>query len=568
MRRIVALFLLLLAGCAGSVDPSKYTELVVVSTNDVHGYIRPMESKLGQESVVAGGAEWFAGYVHILEKKYGDRLILLDGGDLFQGTLDSNPFQGESVIKVYNELPYRAAAIGNHEFDYGPLKNGGKDRRGALKARMREAKFPFLSANTYYRGTEKVWREYNLYPSVQFTAGGVKVGVLGLTTETTGAKTSPLNTKDLEFGDLVSAAEREAKKLRAQGATVVIITMHEGDLPDHLALTEMLKRMRKGLVDAIVSGHTHRRVATTIEGYPVIQAGYRGLYFARMDLFVDKATGEVNPDLTQIHEPYPVCAAWFHDEDSCDTKDIENPAPHLPLRPAVYEGEVVKPDLKVREILAPYFKQADKLRGEVLGHVNSWFGPHPSGENDIGQLFMAAFHRRYPDAKVIYINGGSFRRYFAPGPITYGDLYEVNPFDNFVTKVTMTGKDLKKLLRVGFSGAHSTPQLSGLQITYSKTGPKTDINGDGKIELWELDRVQSVTWDNGAPVKDEEKILLITSDYLVEGGDNMDQVFLSIPTTQKVLDDIIQRDVVAEFLRKNPTVSLPVPYKPHIHVIQ
>ncbi|MET5012488.1 hypothetical protein AAHH80_35355, partial [Burkholderia pseudomallei] len=80
---------------------------MIVGTNDFHGYLRTVESELGGEKVLIGGAEWFAGHVRILEKKYGDRLVLLDGGDMFQGTMESNLFLGKSVVDFYNLLPYR-----------------------------------------------------------------------------------------------------------------------------------------------------------------------------------------------------------------------------------------------------------------------------------------------------------------------------------------------------------------------------------------------------------------------------------------------------------------------------
>lgn len=565
MRRILGLAaLLIFVSCTAPKPDSAYEQLVLVGTNDVHGYMRTVENKLGNEVVLAGGADWFAGYIRILEKKYGDRLILLDGGDIFQGTLESNPFQGESMIKYYNALPYRAAAIGNHEFDYGPIKRGDKDRKGALKARMREAKFPFLSANTYYRGTKKIWREYNLFPSTSFTAQGIKVGVIGLTTESTTGKTNPMNIKDLEFGDLMTAADREAKKLRAEGSTVVIITMHEGGHQKGSPLAEMLKQLPKGTIDAVVAGHTHERVAEFVEDVPVIQSGTRGFHFGRIDLFVDKKTGLVNPKLTKIHPTQPICGNWLAHSDSCDPRNISKPESELPLRPAMYEGEKVVRDDKITKIIAPYLEHANKIRSERLGFAAAKCTDHPSGETDVGTLFMEAFHHHFPEASVVYLNGGGFRRTIEPGPFTYGDLYEINPFDNLTVEIEITGKDLLKMVRIGVSGAHKIPAIHGIKLTYTKEGVKKDINGDGRIDPWEKDRLASITWDNGAPIFENQKVRLVTSDYLVAGGDYMDQVFSAIPENKKHFNDITQRDVVAEYLRQHPKLPIPLPYKQRI----
>ncbi len=72
-------------------------------------------------------------------------IVLVDAGDDFQGTLESNPNEGASIVQVANALQYDAMAVGNHEFDYGPvgpavIAHGGEDPRGAIKARVAEAK--------------------------------------------------------------------------------------------------------------------------------------------------------------------------------------------------------------------------------------------------------------------------------------------------------------------------------------------------------------------------------------------------------------------------------------------
>lgn len=576
MRQISILFFLIFTACSHQqTDTSRYLQLVVVGTNDVHGFVRTSEFSWNGQTVLSGGAEWFAGYVRNLEKKHGNRLVLLDGGDIFQGTLESNPVQGESLIKFYNLLPYRAAAIGNHEFDFGPVERGNKDRLGAIKARMREAKFPFLTANTYLRGTGKVWNEANLHPHTLFEVEGVKVGVIGLTTETTRVKTNPLYVQGLEWGSLADATLREVQAVRAKGATVVLIAMHEGDGHGSNPLTEMLDRLPPGTIDGIVSGHTHLKVNEFVRGVPVIQAGARGFHFARFDLFVDRSTGRVVPDLTRIHPIANICGTWFANGDECFAKGAQEQVEKghakdtdfFPLRKPQYEGELVSPDLKVRAVLAPYLAKADRVRGEVLGHAHTNFERHPSGENDVGQLFMKAYSETYPDAKIVYFNGGGFRRMLNKGAITYGDLFEVNPFDNFVVKVKLTGRDLRKLLEVGFSGMHSVPQIHGVKVTYhdrSDAEFDRDTNGDGKKEKWERNRIAKLTWENGKSVLDQETFWLVTNDYLVMGGDNMDVVFHPLADSKKAFQDANQRDVVANWLRRHPKASLPLPVQNRI----
>ena len=104
--------------------------------------------------------------------------MLVDAGDMFQGTLESNLGEGAAVVRAYNLLGYDAAAVGNHEFDYGPVgpaptpRAPGDDARGALKARAAEARFPFLDANLadVASGAPRRGRTYARPPSCRWRA--------------------------------------------------------------------------------------------------------------------------------------------------------------------------------------------------------------------------------------------------------------------------------------------------------------------------------------------------------------------------------------------------------------
>jgi len=114
----------------------------VVGTNDLHGRLEALPA--------------LGGYLANLRRargRDGGAVVLVDAGDMFQGTLPSNASEGAAVVRAYNVLGYTAAALGNHEFDFGPVgpavtaKQPGEDPRGALRARAKEARFPFLDAN-------------------------------------------------------------------------------------------------------------------------------------------------------------------------------------------------------------------------------------------------------------------------------------------------------------------------------------------------------------------------------------------------------------------------------------
>jgi len=122
--------------------PGPPRTLSIVSLNDLHGRIEALPL--------------FAGYVanvRAARAADGGGVLVLDGGDMFQGTLESNLGEGAAVVDAYSAIGFHAVAVGNHEFDFGPVgpratpAGPGDDPRGALFAMAARAPFPFLVAN-------------------------------------------------------------------------------------------------------------------------------------------------------------------------------------------------------------------------------------------------------------------------------------------------------------------------------------------------------------------------------------------------------------------------------------
>ncbi|MCH9695322.1 MAG: hypothetical protein K0U72_12500 [Gammaproteobacteria bacterium] len=150
MTRTLPLFFFacLLVGCTTPDQRSDETLVIsLIGLNDVHGQLLPDADKAGLTTI--------SGYVDALrEVRAADGAVLLiDAGDMWQGTIESNLNEGAAVVDAYNAMGVAAAAIGNHEFDFGPAgpapipESETDDPRGALKARASEADFPLLAAN-------------------------------------------------------------------------------------------------------------------------------------------------------------------------------------------------------------------------------------------------------------------------------------------------------------------------------------------------------------------------------------------------------------------------------------
>ncbi|MFY0540075.1 metallophosphoesterase [Nannocystis pusilla] len=216
LRACAALTLLLSGACRPRADEPPAEDrvtLTIVGTSDLHGHLRALPllaahlGALRSERAADGGG-----------------VVLVDAGDMFQGTLESNLVEGASVVDAYAALGYDAVAVGNHEFDFGPVGpratatapfgEGEADPRGALQARIRQAPYPFLTTNLRRKGGEAPGLGV---PSTLIERAGIKVGIVGVTTEGTPHTTIAANIADLEIAPLAASIAGEAAALRARG---------------------------------------------------------------------------------------------------------------------------------------------------------------------------------------------------------------------------------------------------------------------------------------------------------------------------------------------------------------
>ena len=178
------------------------TKLVILHTNDMHGYMQASDTCLG------------IGAVAQLKKDYqqqGYDVLLMDAGDYLQGSSFANFTQGESVVEVMNAAGYDVAALGNHEFDYGS---------DVLEKRISEMNFPAVAANITVDATGEPFIQQN---AVFTLSDGTKVGVFGLDTPSTATTSAPKNTAGLTFAqgeELYAAAQAQIDELKGQDCSI------------------------------------------------------------------------------------------------------------------------------------------------------------------------------------------------------------------------------------------------------------------------------------------------------------------------------------------------------------
>ncbi|MBN1203646.1 MAG: bifunctional metallophosphatase/5'-nucleotidase [Myxococcaceae bacterium] len=515
--------------------PAEPLRLTVVGTNDLHGWIAPHRTFLkGGVEIKEGGAATFASHVARLRADNPGGVLLLDAGDLFQGTLASNLTEGAIVIDVYNHLGVTAAAIGNHEFDYGPVGPApvpvkpGDDPLGTLKARIQQARFPILSANTREAesGQRPAWLGNDGTHLV--TVQGVKVGIVGLTTPATPETTNPTNVTSLRFEPLAPVTVEAARHLRERGAEVILGVAHAGSKcsrledprdpsscdPKEGELFEFLGALPPGTLDALIAGHTHQSMGHFLHGVPVIETSGLGRSFGYLELFVDPASRKVLPERTQIHAAIPLCAQVDAVSGTCDARKLREQA-EVRLVPATFLGQPVVPDASVEALIAPALARVEQEQRRELGvNVPVALKRDYQAESAIGS-FLADSLREAARADVALLNPGGLRADLDAGPLTFGDVYEVLPFDNTVALVTLSGEELRRLLQIVYGTKKGVFQVSGLKVSLARC-PGSE-------------RFRGATLANGRPLAPKKLYRVVMPDFLARGGDGLSPALEGLP---------------------------------------
>ena len=515
--QLAAAFLLLCttASCSNAGSPpsgsTSTLTISIVGTNDLHGAILPAEGR--------GGLALLDGFVRNLRAARaadGGAVVLLDAGDLFQGSLESNLTEGAVVISAYNALGYTAAAIGNHDFDFGPAGAASTrqaqtdDPRGALKARAAEARFPFLAANILEQASGRPIDWPNVKPSTIVDVAGCRVGLVGLTTAESLITTLPANTKGLAIAPLADTLIAQAMRLRAAGATIIAVAAHAGgtcrafgnplDLSSCAAEEEIFGVARDippGLVDAIVGGHRHQGIAHEVGGIPIIASRWRGQAFGRVDLLVDRASCRVAGH--RIFPPQDVCARQDAGTGACaDGSDRSDQV-------ARYEGRPVAASEEITAILAPAAARVRPLKDRPLNAViERPLELSSREESPLGNLVADWMRASAPAADAAITNSGGLRAALPAGPLTYGRLYELIPFDNRETLIKLTGTELRRVIEHNLKQRDSAILVSGVRARATCENRRLRV---------------AIQRDSGAPVTDDETLTVVTSDFLASGGD-------------------------------------------------
>ena len=207
--------------------------VTIYTTNDIHGVV--------EESGTAIGLAQTAGIAAST-----DDSLLVDAGDATQGASFATITQGADVIKMMNAAGYDVMTAGNHEFDYGA---------DVLLSNVSAANFPILGANVLRDGSPL------LEPNAVITAGGHKIGFIGITTVATATSTNPSKLAGITFEDEVKTTKEQIAKL-SDTADTIIIVCHLGNNQTAVKCTseDLIKALtpeEQSKIAAVIDGHSH-----------------------------------------------------------------------------------------------------------------------------------------------------------------------------------------------------------------------------------------------------------------------------------------------------------------------
>ncbi len=363
-------------------EPANVRNLVVLYTNDEHGWMEATEN--------TGGA---AGIVGLWKEKEGyvqdSSFLILSGGDMWTGPAISTWFKGESMAEVMNAMGYDAAAIGNHEFDF---------RAEGIRVRLEQSDFPFLSANIREKATGDI--PDFATPYIIQEVNGVQVGLIGLTTTTTSISAFPEYVADYDFIPYEDALEEIVPQARVEGAELLIVL-------GHICHDEMraLAPTAAALGIAVIGGgHCHERVTDKVAGVALIESGEHLKAYVKVELTFDTEADTV-----------------------------------AAIEASIHDNTGGSPDTAVAAIVAYWRTRADSALSEVIGYVEATIGRSSAAmHNMVTDSWLEAF----PLADISATNRGGFRQDIPAGDITLATIVGVLPFENSILELDLTGAQL------------------------------------------------------------------------------------------------------------------------------
>jgi 2',3'-cyclic-nucleotide 2'-phosphodiesterase (5'-nucleotidase family) len=476
-----------LPALASAPDPRDSVLLRVVTTTDLHGVLLPKITK----GKPAGGVALLAAMMDSLAADCGCPTLRLDAGDAMQGTVITNATRGRPMIEALNALGVAGVALGEHDFEWS---------LDTLRRRISEANFPFLAANVFdsVNGVRPEW----LAPSRVVQLGGMKIAIVGYITSDAKSIVKSDLTAGLRVGDGALAIHDVLAALRSQRPDLTILLAHAGASCEGNVCTGEAIRLAEGVepgtVDLLVAGHSHTLVNARIAGVAIVEAGQDGAAVGVADLVKTAAGGREVRTRTE------------------------------PVGP-----DSLTPNASMTALVEGYRRKAESLTSKEVAVIKVPLA-RSGNQFQLGGLIAEA-RRNVLRADVGLVSNTDIRADLPAGPVTYGQIFEIQPSQHRLVRVTLSGTQLREVLEHAIDSAgRPLAHVAGLSVRYDPRKRRQ--------------RVQSIELAGHKKLTPKATYTLATDDFLSGGGDGY-RMLAALPAEPGGMLDI---EGVITYLRRLP----------------
>ena len=431
--------------------------------------------------------------------------IVLHAGDAFQGTFYFNVYEGLADVAFLNALHLDAMAVGNHEFDKGPA---------TLGAFARNAQFPLLSANLDVDAEPAL--QGRVRNSVVITRGAERIGIVGGITDTLPTISSP--GPNVHLRNLNASLQGEIDALTRQGINKIVLLTHIG-YDDEQKLARTLHN-----VDVIVGGHSHTLLGTTTApGFPASRGPYPTI--------VDNAD-QGKTVVVQSWEGEKVLGrvqVTFDEQGRVTKWSTTQP---------VLVDESVPEDPALHALVEAFEKPLAQQRDRKIA-VGSRVVEGPAMGELIADAMLAATAKQ--GAVVALMNGGGVRAAFEPGDVTFGNAISVQPFNNTLVVMDVTGAQFKQAIE-------DIIEASRFRLLFVSAGTRYTIDVAQPFGS----RVSNLVIA-GKAVDAAATYRIVTNNFVAEGGDGV--VTLKNTTGYRYASGLLDIDAFLDYLGAHSPLS-------------
>ena len=473
-------------------------KFTILHSNDMHGDFLAEDS--AEKDKLVGGISLLSRYINKVRAEE-ENVLYVIAGDMLQGSIIDTEYKGLSTIEIMNYLAPDVVTIGNHEIDYG-LPH--------LLFLEKLANFPIVNANLYI----KKYNKRLMKPYLVLQKAGFDILFTGILTD----KVLDSLKMDSLIGSFVSVEEaaNEVGKIcnayKNDDIDLTILLTHIGYDSD-LELAGLLKP--EWGVDMIIGGHSHTILdePTKVNNILVAQAGVGTNQIGRFDITVDDDTNSI------------IDYKW---------KLIQ------------IDSKIAEPDAKLAEFIDSFKQEVDRKYNTIITKF-ACEATHPKREieTSLGNLMADGFAGT-AQCDVMFLGSGSVRSKKLGPLVTLNDFMSCFPYDDSITRFTVTGADLTKI----FSHIMRTENRNNEGECYQVNKSVKAVYSDKEDKLISLHI-------NGSPIQNEKTYTICFQGYHLANSESylgLSQEELLKAGSSKVVSTSAQQ-LIEEYLRANQNLK-------------